>query len=1641
MLKRIIALLLCVAFLLTACSNKTDTTINNTDSTDDLPQGEVVLATKDNKTLLDNFKLTATKASAEGIESTSGFTLTSKSEIQKDTIKSNLKIIPQTDFNIEEVSSTVYNIVPTANLKNNSVYQIKFNEDEEIYSWAFQTKKNLQITETIPCDGSNYVPAQTGIEMYFTLNEIENIEEYFEIEPHVEGRFEQKNGMVVFAPSEKLVNSCKYTVTIKKDLSAKNSDETLKDDYTFSFQIEDEEAYSICIEPFRNIYEGNVKFIEGYLDREYENEECIVNIYKYDSYDSFEKCVINYINLNKLEDDCTEDENLTLTSSVAQKPYMVETYYRKKAVYELPKDLAKGYYLTEIVYKDNIKRYVFLQINDLLIYNANTQSETFVFVADGKTNKGIGDVSVCKNNEFIGKTKDEGVLIKKIEDKKIVDEKINDTFYMTFKKEGYNNFIFAKNCIDNTYYDYRYRQRTNNSTDYFIYLDTDRPVYLPTDTINVWGFLRYRDDRLTKNVRIDLVENETKIILDSKKAEISEIGSYETYFDINNITSYGCCIKVYDNDILVDSRGVSIAKYTKPLFKLSGKLDKEYLYSGDDLSYKLNANFYDDAPYPNLKVDYRTCLLKNGSNIQYTEKSNVLALDENGEYTTKVNTDVKANTWRPQTIYVYCFNNEAEDKQVKCYNTSKVFPKKVMLEVEQNNKKEPKKFDILLHKLDLANYNADENDYTSLRSDPMSGKVKLNIVERYCETKKIGEEYDYINKVNVIKYKSYEIENTVIDEYVDISNGLYNFEIPNFNSEREYKITAYYEDGIGGIYEEFWIGRYFNYANDDKIYQIEHKKSCDSSYKFSYRVNEEVNLQLTYNGIPVENSNNDNLVLLMLRENIVDYNIGEDTSVELNFEEKYIPNVQLEGIYIKDGFMYPIRYSSGVDYDETERKISFDVSTDKDNYKPGDEVTLNIKAYDENYKPCKADVNISIVDEAYFAVFGKSTDTLGELYATYYGTSILNSYMSNIYSIPEEMCPEMGGGGGYDDVLRDDFRDTNVFDTITTNDDGSLTYKFKLADNLTSWRITHQAISDKMYAGSGTKNITVSLPFYVNLIMGDEYLKEDKICATLRTFGTEATEGEKVQYTVKIKNKATLEEKEYKVTGIIGEYTNIYLDKLDLGEYEIYAYGSYSDFKDGVKKDFRVADSLIYFNNTDYYKLTDDTVLDEVCSNAVITLFNESKSDFYNSLKNISYGYGGRRIDQTVTSMIANKYMNEYFDANQSYNEKDLLDELAKYESKNGGYKLLPYSKENTELTAKLINLYSNNYMDAKVKRYFYNIIDSAENYNTDVAAALWGLSNYKEPVLLTVYNLLENEELEVRDKLYLSLALTEFGDYGTAYKYYKEILDKNVITKANYLYLDNSINDVDSYELTSLMSVLGLELGDINNSDNLFKYIYNVPSEYTLSNLEQLMYITNRDIMSLEEIKNLFGEITVTVDGKSKDYKLKFFNTESFSIQKEKIKDIRFTNIKGEIACNVDALGNKDDLDKNKTIRFSLDVSYGLEKGGLGQTEFKQSDLLKVIITPTIKPSVESLYYEITYIIPAGFRFMETDNKNESYVKQNGQKITGMCSYNNKDGVKPMIIYMQAVQPGEYAIDYVVMKDLFSSDLNYIEKSKLIIK
>lgn len=164
-MKRIISIILILCMVFTSCSKPKPVDVEEPEK-NIIPPGE-------------KYELEALSSDKQGIEKNTVFQLTSKEEIKDNYIKDNLQIVPGQEYKVEKLSATVLNIIPTGDLENDKVYQIKLNDENYEYSWAFQTKKKFEIESTIPANESSFVPANSGIEIYFTLSNIEKMDDFF----------------------------------------------------------------------------------------------------------------------------------------------------------------------------------------------------------------------------------------------------------------------------------------------------------------------------------------------------------------------------------------------------------------------------------------------------------------------------------------------------------------------------------------------------------------------------------------------------------------------------------------------------------------------------------------------------------------------------------------------------------------------------------------------------------------------------------------------------------------------------------------------------------------------------------------------------------------------------------------------------------------------------------------------------------------------------------------------------------------------------------------------------------------------------------------------------------------------------------------------------------------------------------------------------------------------------------------------------------------------------------------------------------------------------------------------------------------------------------------------------------------------
>ena len=156
-----------------------------------------------------------------------------------------------------------------------------------------------------------------------------------------------------------------------------------------------------------------------------------------------------------------------------------------------------------------------------------------------------------------------------------------------------------------------------------------------------------------------------------------------------------------------------------------------------------------------------------------------------------------------------------------------------------------------------------------------------------------------------------------------------------------------------------------------------------------------------------------------------------------------------------------------------DKKLQVGITTDKEVYAPGDEITVNIDVKNINNRPALAEVSLALVDEAIFSL----SDVLSpNIFSAFYGPrqwTVTTYHSLNPTRIIIDQGGMGGGGGdGFAAAPRSDFRDTAAWlPSLRTDANGRATVTFKLPDNLTSWRLSAKAITLSHLVGESYTNI------------------------------------------------------------------------------------------------------------------------------------------------------------------------------------------------------------------------------------------------------------------------------------------------------------------------------------------------------------------------------------------------------------------------------------------------------------------------------------------------------------------------------------------------------------------------------------------
>jgi hypothetical protein len=197
------------------------------------------------------------------------------------------------------------------------------------------------------------------------------------------------------------------------------------------------------------------------------------------------------------------------------------------------------------------------------------------------------------------------------------------------------------------------------------------------------------------------------------------------------------------------------------------------------------------------------------------------------------------------------------------------------------------------------------------------------------------------------------------------------------------------------------------------------------------------------------------------------------TLVELPVLPEYLPNayVCVTTVYKQDMHQAQGR----LNVSPREHGLRLSLTPDKAEYRPGEQATCTVQALDAAGKPTRAEVALSVVDEAIYAI---APDQTAEMMPFFY--SHRYNAVNTDYSFPSIYLS--ADKAGVPKELRKDFRDTAYWNpSVVTDERGQARVSFKVPDSLTEWRLTAHGATLDTNVGDETGSFLCRKRFFVRL--------------------------------------------------------------------------------------------------------------------------------------------------------------------------------------------------------------------------------------------------------------------------------------------------------------------------------------------------------------------------------------------------------------------------------------------------------------------------------------------------------------------------------------------------------------------------------
>lgn len=1720
------------------------------------------------------FELSAVAADEIGVQPETGFILSAEKDYSEDQVKEFLEFIPETDYAVEKiagdnadsrtgVAGIKYKIQPAESLEEGGLYQAVINNSdyaEREFSWAYQVKAPFQVSNVFPRNKGTGVALNSGIEITFNRQDPISPQDYFSINPSVSGNFESYGGTLIFKP-ERLEAEKVYTVTVKKSIRTSSTQEVIESDYVFRFETGSgekvDESYSDYFyfnQDWMESLPGDKPMVPVQFGSDTNSGNIELSLYKFDNADDF---MSSYMSSRQWDLYWSSfQNNYHYVPSQENKLYSFQAEAKEqnnRSFVEIPQEMEAGYYILYGNYRGENQE-IWIQVNPLANYYSIAGKNGFLWIYDFRDRKPVSGASVTislggENSKNIGSTDTEGLL--KFETPREMLSSENDTYerrtnFFKINSQGLPKVV-------------RIYGQADEGKNYWSYISLDRPVYQLSDTVSFWGIVKGRqEDMKEKEVTISIREqsfyyeasnNFNSGLYASKKVTVTPFDTVQGELSFKGFSPGSYIIEASYDGTVIATDSFEVRTYSKPAYQISVFPDKDQVYTGTNVNFKIKAEFFDGTPVSNLDLRYEY--------YDNETEAKEIKLDNNGEAVISHTPEYREENYYPSTFQLNVKPKLAEEGDIYGSGNIQVFGPDLYL--QSFNKPESNDKNTITAKLNSIIVqekmdNSDEEGFyrQDYIGDPVKGySLGATVIKTTYVEEEDGEYYDYINKVTRKKYRYNSVEE-VLESFDGSTNNdgewIFQKDFPkeeNVSYKIEFSGTS--QNGKK-IKSTTYIFSRNSYEDPSDRYSASLKASGRTEK--TYRSGEAIKLGVTLEG--GEWPENIPVLFYRYRNTIDKIFTNSGLSLEENFSDELTPASNYAAILLgPQGFLET--NSILIQLDKKEKNLKIGIEADKESYHPREKIKISFNVKDENNKPVTSQINAAAVDEAIFKVAdlwqqkildklyefpggllltgatNYSLATGGEMGCFLAGTEVMTADGNPkpieeiktgdvIATIPDSHKQEkvlavvqgisshkvgeymvindvlkvtlehrlfvngnwiQAGNVSVGDTLmrydgspeiirkierysgkgipvyniivgkyhtyfadgyyvhneekggeaRSNFMDTASFQSVGTKSDGEATMEFTAPDNVTSWRLTAKAFSpEKILAGESIKLIKTSLPFFTEAALSNLYMEDDEPVIKIRAFGDDYRKGQNVNFSVKSKSLGLDENLDSSSNTIY-----VSLGKLKEGDHPLLITAKQGRNTDSISRKIQVVESYMRKIATKTYELNGSLEKIEGNKSGMTTIvFSDSgKGKYYPTAEGIKWNTG-LRADEVVSRYMAQQILKDYF----GYEGDITAPELQNYYSENGSITLFPkYGSEDLDLSAKISDAAGEFAESAKLTGYFQKTLADQNSGMHQAVISLYGLASLKQPVLDKIGLAQKNaKKLELQDKIYLALAKAKIGDKESARSFYASEIRPDLEFNGDEGWVSVGNDETLNIKLTATTAYLIALIDYPSDLQKFWNYLEKNQPDRDLDSLERVMTIK----ADIGKIKGESGEVRVVSSVRDEKIVLENGMSQSLTVTADELASLKIASVKGGVSLvsYFEAPTEQSAIAKDERIG----IERRFENVADSSNNFKEGDLVRIILSPHIMPTAPDGTYQIVDFLPSGLRPVTRLYDHDPSLEEGApcnptwypSRIENNTVYFNisKDfereeecQIRSMVYYARIVSRGTYKADPVVIQ------------------